>query len=555
MGVPAAAVPCGHARCRLTEQNPGPARCAPEPDTATGIAGARDHPGTPGLLRDKERRRPCRIIISCRGPDNDTDRLYPRFQLPEPTLSSITAPRMPARADGERTVYTVARLNFETKALLENGFPLLWVEGEISNLATPRSGHVYFTLKDERAQIRCAMFRSRHRLLKQPLNAGDQVLVRARLTLYEPRGDMQLTVEHVEPAGEGALLLAYEALRQKLAEDGLFDIAAKRPLPTQPRHIAVVTSPTGAAVQDILTTLRQRWPIAQITLVPVPVQGTQAAPAIVHALERLVPRLEPDLVILARGGGSLEDLWPFNEEPVVRAVHRCAVPIVCGVGHETDTTLADLAADIRGATPTAAVIAAVPDQAELKRHLLQQTRRLLHLMHSRLRTLQQGADWLGRRLRQPHRLLALAAERLSGMQRRLVRETSGNLKRRRQLLSLQVRLLPPLSPWQRIVSRRAQLAEHHRRLFRATTTAMRHKQASFGTGTQRLHLLSPLGVLQRGYAALRDEQQGLVCSVNDVSQGQRLEALVGDGTLECRVEHRRPGIPGWLYRTAQRNKS
>src|SRR5262245_43050897 len=267
----------------------------------------------------------------------------------------------PASARPAREVYTISRLNREGRTLLEKGFPPLWVEGEMSNLSRPGSGHLYFSLKDADAQVRCAMFRLQASRVRFPLRDGLKVIARARVTLYEPRGEFQLQVEQLEEAGEGALRRAFEALKARLAEEGVFDPSLKRPLPTLPRRIGVLTSPAGAALRDVLHVLERRFPAIPVCIYPIPVQGAEAAPRIAHMLRVAARRAECDVLILTRGGGSLEDLWPFNEEIVARALRACAIPVVSAVGHEIDVTIADFAADLRAPTPSAAAELVVPD--------------------------------------------------------------------------------------------------------------------------------------------------------------------------------------------------
>jgi len=262
----------------------------------------------------------------------------------------------------QREVYSVGRLNREARMLLEGGLPALWVEGEVSNFSCPASGHWYFTLKDRDAQIRCAMFRTRNTLTGYLPRNGQQVLLRGRISLYEPRGDYQLIAERMEDAGEGALRREFERLKAKLAAEGLFDEAIKRPLPFMPRRIAVVTSPTGAAVRDVVHILARRFPPAAILIHPTPVQGAAATESIVAAIDAVSARCECDVLILARGGGSIEDLWCFNDERVAHAIRRCAVPVVTGIGHEIDFTIADFAADVRAPTPSGAAELVVPDR-------------------------------------------------------------------------------------------------------------------------------------------------------------------------------------------------
>src|SRR5690625_2927780 len=260
----------------------------------------------------------------------------------------------PSSSGTGRDVLSVSQLNRRSKQILETHLPLVWVEGEVSNLSRPSSGHWYFTLKDDQAQVRCAMFRNRNQLVRFNPAQGQQLLLRARVSLYEGRGDYQLIVEHMEEAGFGALQRAFEELKTRLSQEGLFASERKRPLPTLPKHIGVITSPTGAAIRDILSVLKRRFPAVPVTVLPVPVQGKEAAPAIVSALD-LANRSELfDVLILARGGGSLEDLWPFNEEAVARAIYASRTPVVSAVGHEVDFSIADFVADVRAPTPSAA---------------------------------------------------------------------------------------------------------------------------------------------------------------------------------------------------------
>src|SRR5690606_35272474 len=274
-------------------------------------------------------------------------------------MAAMSNPLLPTGT--EREILSVSQLNRRAKQLLETHLPLLWVEGELSNVSQPSSGHWYFTLKDDQAQVRCAMFRNRNMLVRFKPQQGQQVLVRARVSLYEGRGDYQLIAEHMEEAGTGALQRAFEALKAKLGAEGLFDEARKRPIPTLPRHIGVITSPTGAAIRDVLTVLERRFPSIPVTVIPVAVQGKESAPQIVRALELANRCGLFDVLLLTRGGGSLEDLWSFNEEAVARAVAASQLPVVCAVGHEVDFSIADFVADLRAPTPSAAAELMTPD--------------------------------------------------------------------------------------------------------------------------------------------------------------------------------------------------
>ncbi|MEL7450439.1 MAG: exodeoxyribonuclease VII large subunit, partial [Pseudomonadota bacterium] len=337
-----------------------------------------------------------------------------------------------------KTVFTVARLNQEARAVLESGLGIVWVEGELSNLARPASGHLYFSLKDGRAQVRCAMFRQRNRALRFAPRDGLKVLVRARVSLYEPRGDFQLQVDHMEAGGEGALRLAFEALKTKLAAEGLFDERPDRELPSLPQRVGVITSPSGAVIRDILNVLRRRFPALPVLIYPVAVQGDAAAGQIVAALERAGRRADCDVIVLARGGGSLEDLWPFNEEAVARAIHACPIPVVSAVGHETDVTIADFTADLRAPTPSAAAELIVPDRADLARHVGSLVERAQRAARRHFERQRERLRWLEGRLQQCHpgQRLHTQAQRLDELEARLRNSVSQRLRRARQDLDV-----------------------------------------------------------------------------------------------------------------------
>jgi exodeoxyribonuclease VII large subunit len=332
--------------------------------------------------------------------------------------------------------------------LLESGLPTLWVEGEISNFSSPASGHWYFSLKDKDAQIRCAMFRARNTPLNFRPRDGQQIMVRGRVSLYEPRGDFQLIAESMEDAGEGALRREFERLKAKLAAEGLFDVSTKRALPAMPRRIAVITSPTGAAIQDVLNILARRFPPASVLIHPVPVQGAAAAEAIVAAIDQVSARGQADVLILARGGGSIEDLWCFNDERVARAIKRCAIPVVTGIGHEIDFTIADFVADVRAPTPSGAAELVVPDRSTLLSGLRATGERLRHAVSRRLSILLTQHAHLAVRLQQAHpgNRLAQQAQRLDDIEARLRGAWDARLNRLTQRLLLAKRGLDAVSP-------------------------------------------------------------------------------------------------------------
>jgi len=436
-----------------------------------------------------------------------------------------------------RSVWTVSRLNREVRALLEGHFPLVWVEGELSNLARPASGHLYFSLKDEQAQVRCAMFRMRNMHLDFTPENGMQVLVRARIGLYEPRGEFQLRVEHMEPAGDGALRRAFDALKLRLEREGLFEAAAKRPLPAHPRAIGVVTSPSGAAIRDILTTLRRRFPALPVIVYPVPVQGAGAAEKIAAMLERAGRRGECDVLLLARGGGSLEDLWSFNEEVVARAIRACALPVVSGIGHEVDFTIADFAADQRAPTPTAAAELVSPDQGEWLSTLSRHEARLRWLMESRLTRAEERLAWLGKRLRHPGRRLQDIAQRLDELEGRLGRAQQALLREGRARLRALAAELAQHNPARRLElleSRRRDLA---RRLQGAWRQGETTRQQRLGSAARALEAVSPLATLARGYAIVQTlPERRVVHSASEVRTGERVEARLGTGRLICNID-------------------
>jgi exodeoxyribonuclease VII large subunit len=301
-----------------------------------------------------------------------------------------------------RYIYSVSELNAAAKSVLENDLGRIWIEAEISNMSRPASGHWYFTLKDQKAQIRCAFFKGSNRLVNFTPEDGQLLLVRGRVSLYEPRGDYQLIVDQMEPAGIGDLQRAFEETRQRLLEAGLFDEAHKQPLPTIPKRIGLITSPSGAAIRDVLHVLRRRYPMVPVVLYPTSVQGASAATEIMQALGHAVNRNECDVLLMTRGGGSIEDLWPFNDEQLAKAIYDCPIPIISGVGHEIDFTIADFVADVRAPTPSAAAEMLVPDQLELRRLLQRHQRQLTQQMQDSLRTAAQQTDWYRTHINQFH---------------------------------------------------------------------------------------------------------------------------------------------------------
>lgn len=418
-----------------------------------------------------------------------------------------------------KTIFSVSELNLASQKILERHFPDIWIEGEISNLSRPTSGHIYFSLKDSKAQIRAAFFRQYTRNLDFELRNGLQVLVKACVSLYPDRGDYQLIVEKIELAGEGLLRQAYDKLLSKLKDEGLFDIQYKQALPPFPKRVGIITSPTGAALRDMLHVLQRRFPGIEVILFPTAVQGANAAPEIVLAIQRanalmltnttVMSNTEItetsfvesaslskstthlcDVLLLARGGGSLEDLWPFNEEIVARAVFASRIPIVTGIGHETDFTIADFIADLRAPTPSAAAECVSPDQQEIMRRLQNLESLLLKNVRQKLNRYGQHIDNLAKRLRHPGQLIKIAAQRLNSLGPRLVQAMQQKLMLKQQGLSELMRTL---------------------------------------------EAVSPLATLNRGYAIVTNEKNQIIRSTHEVKSKEKVTVRLKDGVLDCTV--------------------
>jgi exodeoxyribonuclease VII large subunit len=415
----------------------------------------------------------------------------------------------------ERQVFSPSLLVREARDLLEGHFPLLWIEGEISNFSRPSSGHFYFSLKDSQAQIRCAMFKPKSTYLRFRPPDGMRVLARARVGLYEARGEFQLIVEHMEESGEGALLRLLQELKTRLAAEGLFDAIHKRALPRAPRRIGVITSPTGAAVRDVLSVIARRYPLVEVDILPVPVQGRDAAAAIVAMLIAASAAGRHDVLLLTRGGGSLEDLWSFNDEALARAIRASAIPVISAVGHEVDFTIADFVADLRAATPSAAAELLVPDIIAIHNGLRHQQHRLEQAMRRLLRAAAQRTDNAFARLRAQHPQLRLR----SGRQR--LDQLHARLWRQRPVAAL--------------ARRRDQVLRLQRGLSNTATVALRRRTARLDALRRALHAVSPLATLQRGYAILLDAENGRV--VRSVAQALPVNHFVvrlADGDVPMR---------------------
>ena len=431
----------------------------------------------------------------------------------------------------DRQILSVSQLNRNVRHLIETQLPLLWVEGEISNFARPASGHWYLTLKDDQAQVRCAMFRNANqRVAFQPAN-GTQVLVRCRAGLYEGRGEYQLIVEHMEEAGFGALQRKFEQLKQQLSDEGLFDNQHKLPMPDTVGRIGVITSSTGAAVKDILSVLKRRFPAIKVSIFPTAVQGEAAAGQIVDAIASANQHGQCDALIVGRGGGSLEDLWPFNEEAVARAIFASEIPVVSAVGHEVDFTIADFVADLRAPTPSAAAELLSPDGEEMLNQFEGFEILMAEGVTRKIRQLEQSTDYLQKRLQHPGRKLQEQAQHLDHLDIRLRRAMAGKMQQQTtQVQTVQNRLVRQ-SPKQAITQRKQAVANSVKQMMRAVSQQLELRQSKSAQAMHLLDTVSPLRTLGRGYSIIRDSGNKVVKTVAQVSAGDTLRGQLADGEV------------------------
>ncbi|WP_322527935.1 exodeoxyribonuclease VII large subunit [Salinicola sp. LHM] len=444
---------------------------------------------------------------------------------------------------------SVSDLNRQARQMLERGFGDCWVEGEISGLARPASGHIYFTLKDARAQLRCAFFRNRASLSRTPLKDGDRIKVRGRVSIFEPRGDYQLIVDAVQPSGEGELMAAYERLKRQLSAEGVF--ANARPLPYPPRHLALITSPTGAAIRDVLAVLRARWPMVRVSVFPSPVQGREAPPALIRALALINRQVRTnrqarredasdpfDAILITRGGGSLEDLWAFNDEHLARAIFHSKLPVMAAIGHEVDVTLAEFAADVRAPTPSAAAERLVPDRRDLEATLNQQRRRLHQAWRGRFNAESQRLDHLRARLRHPGERLAQQRQHLAGLDRRLQLAMRQRLQRDHQRLDAATRRFTLHDPSRTLRQARERVEQLRQRLEAGQRRKLQQERQNLQGIARELNAVSPLAVLGRGYSILQDDSGQVVRAASQTQPGQTLTARLGEGRLKLEVKRR-----------------
>lgn len=440
-----------------------------------------------------------------------------------------------------REVLPVGELNHAIAQVLERNFPLTWIRGEISNFTRAASGHWYFSLKDARAQIRCVMFRGRNQHVDFPAREGEAVEVRALVSMYEARGELQLNVEAMRRAGLGNLYEAFLRLKEKLAGEGLFETERKRPVPPHPRMIGLVTSPQAAALRDVLTTLRRRAPHVPVILYPTPVQGAGASERIAAMIDAASARRECDVLILCRGGGSIEDLWSFNEEIVARAIARCAVPVVSGVGHETDFTIADFVADVRAPTPTGAAELVSTDRAQLLAHATRGRDALMLAMRRSLEGRAQQLDWLARRLRSPQTQLQERRNRVDSLARHLrsaLRDTTVSQRHRLAMLAMRWTACKPDTG-----EANAELGRHVARMRAAV--ARQHERAAqrCQSVAGALELLAPQRTLERGYAVLLDSRGKALRSPAELRAGSAVEVHLADGVADIGIASVQPKLP------------
>ena len=434
-----------------------------------------------------------------------------------------------------KKIFSVGELNQNVREILQTHLPLIWVEGEISNLSQPTSGHCYLTLKDKNAQVNCAMFRNRRHALQFEPGNGMQVIVRCKVDLYSAQGKFQLIIEEMEEAGAGALQRQFEQLKNRLKDEGLFDQKSKTPIPKSITQVGIITSPTGAAIKDILSVFKRRFPSISITIYPSLVQGEQAAPNIVNAIQMANSDNRCDVLVISRGGGSLEDLWPFNEEEVARAVYKSQLPIVSAVGHEVDFTIVDFISDLRAATPSAAAEILSPNRNEIIAKYTKASSSLNEAMVRKIRTLDQKVDFLSQRLRHPNQKLKEQAQTLHLMSKNLSNAMLSNLKQKQlHTTSLKDRHFRQ-HPSKTLSANGRTIVQSVKLLCKHMTSRLQHSQQRFNRTTHLLNTVSPLQTLSRGYSIVKDMKGSVVRSIEDIEDGDRLKAHVCDGEIMLEV--------------------
>lgn len=441
-----------------------------------------------------------------------------------------------------KDVLSVSQLNRQIKRLIEQNYSAMWIEGEIANFAQPSSGHWYFTLTDEKAQVRCAMFRSRNQRLRFQPEPGQKVLIKANASLYEGRGEYQLIVEGMQLSGDGALMLAFEQLKKKLDAEGLFSEQQKKALPDVPSHIAVITSATGAAVHDVLTVLERRFPSILISLIPVTVQGNTAPNDIVNAIglaNRAAKTLEipPEVILLTRGGGSMEDLWAFNDEKVARAIHTSALPLVSAIGHEVDFTIADFVADVRAATPSAAAEMLSPDQQEWFNKLIAIEHRLENQISDKIVTEQQQLDWLSSQLIHPGRKITLQQNDVTALQQRLLLAIQRTIERSVADVHIAQSQLMHHHPRFKLQTLKLKLQQQQQTLKLKMDAILVTCKSELSKTSKVLSTVSPLATLERGYSVTTDQHGSVLRNAQTVTIGSTIKTRLAKGHLICEVKN------------------
>ncbi|MFL0809784.1 MAG: exodeoxyribonuclease VII large subunit [Agarilytica sp.] len=441
----------------------------------------------------------------------------------------------PSRSDDLRTTLTVSQLNRKVKDLLEIHLPLLWIEGEISNMSRPASGHWYFTLKDTKAQVSCVMFKGRNLRVKSAPQVGDHVKLRVSVSLYEGRGDYQLIVEHLEQAGFGLLQKRFEELKEKLKAEGLFDSATKQAIPKHIQHLAVVTSPSGAAVRDVISVLKRRFPSLPITIVPSAVQGDEAPAQLINAV--LVADQSPDYdaILLCRGGGSIEDLWSFNSEALARTITECSTPVISAVGHEVDFTIADFVADLRAPTPSAAAELLSPDTNEVLLHFSRVESQLATLLRGFIERRLDTLIHLRKRLKHPRDLIQQRHQRLDLIEAKLINYSTQSLTYKKQHIALLHQRLQHHSPSHAVTKLKQDLERLNKSLQRGMQLAFKHSSQRYQQLVSQLDLVSPLATIERGYSVTRDKENKIVRSIQQVNTGDSIKMQVSDGEILANV--------------------
>lgn len=443
----------------------------------------------------------------------------------------------------QRKILSVSQLNRESRFLLEKNLSTLWVDGEISNLSRPASGHIYFTLKDAQAQIRCAMFRNRLNHIRFRPENGAQVQIRGSVSLYEARGDYQLIAEHMEAGGDGALQRAFEQLKRELEREGLFNPAHKQPIPALPTRVGVITSPSGAAIHDILSVLQRRFPSLPIIIYPTAVQGEQATQEVVSAIQQAEQQQQCDLLVITRGGGSIEDLWTFNQEAVARAIYHCPLPIISAVGHETDFTIADFVADQRAPTPSAAAESISPDREQWLEGVKQLAQRLIRSNQHILQIHTQQLQGLKKRLRHPGERIQQFTQRLDESEQRLQRAQQQTLGRKSEQLQ-RIRLsLQHNAPEHKISVLQQRLESHYQQLHHTMQHQLQHRADQLAGLAQTLDALSPLSTLSRGYSITLNNRQQAVQDAAQLSVGEEIETRLEKGSVVSQVLTTHPHSP------------